>query len=122
MSYMDFSSWPRDQEQSFVVYEQHSAESGRKALTGGIIAGLAFLVISVGIYAGVTPDTRDMTKGMNMENLTKKSRKVSAEPPAPTPAPQQAPASGQEAPKTDTKTDTKADTAAPAADKPADKK
>jgi len=25
MSYMDFSSWPRDQEQQFVVYEQYTS-------------------------------------------------------------------------------------------------
>lgn len=97
MSFMDFSSWPRDQEQSFVVYEQRSAESSKKALTGGIIAGVAFFVLALGVYAGVEPDKRDMTKGMNMDNLTKKQKKASAEPaPTPTPAPAAAPA---EAPK-----------------------
>jgi hypothetical protein len=92
MSFMDFSSWPRDQEQSFVVYEQRSAESSKKALMGGIIAGVAFFVLALGVYAGVEPDKRDMTKGMNMDNLTKKTKKAD---PAPTPAPAAAP----EAPK-----------------------
>ncbi|NVB81190.1 MAG: hypothetical protein HOV81_22530 [Kofleriaceae bacterium] len=91
---MDFSSWPRDQEQSFVVYEQRSAESSKKALMGGIIAGVAFFVIALGVYAGVEPDKRDITKGMNMDNLTKKAKKADA---APTPAPAAAPAA--EAPK-----------------------
>jgi hypothetical protein len=96
MSYSDFSSWPRDQEQSFVVYEQHATESSKKAITLGSIVGAIFLVIMVGIYAGVEPDKRDLGKDMNMSNLTKKSKKVEAPAPAPTPAPAAAPA---EAPK-----------------------
>jgi hypothetical protein len=112
MNYSDFSSWPRDQEQSFVVFEQRASESSKKALTFGAIAGIAFFVIMVGIYAGVAPDTRDMTKDMDMSNLTKKSRKIeTAPPPAPTPAPAAAPA---EAPKAE------APAAAPAA--PAEEK
>ena len=99
MSYMDFSSWPRDQEQSFVVYEQHASESSKKAVTFGAIAGIIALVFMVGIYAGVEPDKKDMSKGMNMDNLTKKSRRTEAPAPAPAPAPAAAPA---EAPKTDT--------------------
>jgi hypothetical protein len=90
---MDFSSWPRDQEQTFVVYEQRASESSKKAVTFGAIAGVLFLMFMVGIYAGVEPDRRDITKGMNMSNLTKKSRAAA---PAPTPAPAAAPA---EAPK-----------------------
>ena len=82
MSFMDFSSWPRDQEQTFVVYEQQTADSQRKALTAGIIAALGLLVLLVGIYAGVEPDRRDVTKDMNMSNLTKK-----AHPDSPAPAP-----------------------------------
>lgn len=97
MSFMDFSSWPRDQEQSFVVYEQRAAESQRRAFTGGVIAAIIVLVFFLGVYAGVEPDKRDMTKGMNMDNLTKKQKKSSAEAPAPTPAPAAAPAA--EAPK-----------------------
>ena len=79
----DFSSWPRDQEQSFVVYEQHAAESSKKAFTLGTIAGVIFLVLMVGIYAGVEPDKKDLSEGMNMSNLTKKSKKE-----APAPAPE----------------------------------
>lgn len=91
MSYMDFSSWPRDQEQSFIVYEQRGQESQKKAYTLGAIAGGIVLVFMVGIYAAVKPEHKDMTKGMNMDNLTKKSKK--AEPaPTPTPAPAAAPA------------------------------
>lgn len=90
---MDFSSWPRDQEQQFVVFEQRQQESQKKAFMIGVISGVAFLVLSLGIYAGVEPEHKDMTKGMNMENLTKKQKKPEpkAEAPAPTPAPAAAP-------------------------------
>ena len=37
MSYMDFSSWPREQEQSFVVYEQRANESARRAVVVAIV-------------------------------------------------------------------------------------
>ncbi len=89
MSYNDFSSWPRDQEQAFVVYEQRASESTKKAYTFGAIAGALFFIFFVGVYAGVAPDKKDITKDMNMSNLTKKSKKVDA--PAPTPAPAEAP-------------------------------
>jgi hypothetical protein len=83
MSYADFSSWPREQEQSFVVYEQHAAESSKKALMVSVITAVAFLFIALGIYAGVEPEHKDLTKGMNMSNLSKKSQKAA---PAETPS------------------------------------
>ena len=92
MSYMDFSSWPREQEQSFVVYEQHSQESQKKAFFAAIVAGIGVLVLMLGIYAGVEPEHRDITKDMNMSNLTKKAKKPAAE---------EAPAPKAEAPKTE---------------------
>lgn len=88
MSYMDFSSWPHEQEKSFVVYEQRANESQKRALTLGIVVALVALVFAVGIYAGVEPDKRDVTKGMNMSNLTKSTKKTDAEATAPA---QQAP-------------------------------
>ena len=101
MSYQDFSSWPRDQEQTFVVYEQRTKESSTKALTIGSIVGAIVFLIAIGIYAGVTPEEKDVTKDMNMDNLTK-GREQKAATPSPAPAPK------AEAPKTDTpKTDSK---------------
>ncbi len=87
MSYMDFSSWPREQEQSFVVYEQRADESQKKAFLSAGIAGFALLLLLVGIYAGVEPDQRNLGKDMNMSNLTKKTKKADADAPAPTPSP-----------------------------------
>ena len=108
----DFSSWPRDQEMSFVVYEQRASESQTKAFVVGIVTALAVLFVAVGIYLGVEPDRKDMTKDMNMSNLTKKA-KTAAPAPASTPTP--APAA---APSTDDKKPDPA--AAPADDKKAD--
>ena len=102
MSYMDFSSWPRDQEQSFVVYEQRANESQKKAVVVGVITAVAFLFVALGIYAGVEPEKRDYTKGMNMSNLTKKTA-AKSEAPAPTPAPAAAPAPAPEKPAEDKK-------------------
>jgi hypothetical protein len=102
MSFVDFSSWPREQEQSFVVYEQRSSESQKKAFTIGGICGAVFLVFMVGVYAGVSPEHKDMTKGMNMDNLTKRKKSEpagAAETPkaeAPAPAPAAAPEGGEE--------------------------
>lgn len=87
MSYVDFSSWPRDQEQTFVVYEQRANESSKKALMIALVSAIGVLVLALGIYAGVEPEKKDMTQGMNMSNLTKKSK---AAPKADeTPAPKQ---------------------------------
>jgi hypothetical protein len=95
---VDFSSWPRDQEQSFVVYEERANESTRKAYSLGGIIGAIWLVLCVGIYFGVQPVHKDMTKGMDMTNLTKKSKNAAA-PEAPKPAPPaEAPKPAAEAP------------------------
>lgn len=91
---VDFSSWPREQEQSFVVYEQWGNESSRKAFTIGGAVAAVWLFLMVGIYFGVAPEHKDMTKGMNMENLTKKSKREPAaeKPAAPAEKPAEAPA------------------------------
>ena len=80
MSHMDFSSWSREQEASFVVYEQRNEESQKKAWTIGIVAAGIVLLACIGIYAGVEPDDKDISKDMDMSNLTKKKSA-----PAPTP-------------------------------------
>jgi len=82
MSFNDFSSWPRDQEQSFVVYEQRAAESQKKAWLFGGICGAIVLVFMVGVYAGVEPEHKDLGKDMNMSNLTKKDSDKKADAPA----------------------------------------
>lgn len=80
MSMTDFSSWPREQEQSFVVYEQQQAESKKKAIMFGAIAGIVMFVFAIGIYAGVEPDKKDLSKDMNMSNLSKKGKEAAPAP------------------------------------------
>ena len=82
MSHMDFSSWSREQESTFVVYEQRREESQRQAWIIALVSGAFVLVAAIGIYAGVAPDDKDLSKGMNMSNLTKKKGEA-----APAPAP-----------------------------------
>ncbi len=73
MSHVDFSSWPPHQEASFQVYEQVREESQKRAwVIGGAVAG-AFFFLLIGISLAVTPHKVDMTKDMNMSNITKKT-------------------------------------------------
>jgi hypothetical protein len=91
MSNVDFSSWPPHQEAAFQVYEQVGQERQRKAwMIGGIAAGAFFLLV-MGISLGITPHKVDLTKDMNMSNITKRSETAPAAAPT-TPAPAAAPA------------------------------
>ncbi len=74
MSHVDFSSWPREQEATFAVYEETTAVSQKKAWTIAIVTSVAFFVAAIGIYAGVAPSSHDIAKDMNMSNLTKKAK------------------------------------------------
>ena len=111
MSYVDFSSWPREQEMSFVVYEQRATESLKKAKTIAAIVSLLVLVVAIGIYAGVEPNRKNELAGAHMSNLTKKTgddSSTTAPAAAPTPAPAPAPAASPTpapAPSGDTKAD-----------------
>jgi hypothetical protein len=80
---MDFSSWSREQEATFVVYEQRISDSQKTAWTMAIVSAAIVFVAAIGIYAGVAPDDKDLSKGMNMSNLTKKKGEKAAPAPAP---------------------------------------
>ncbi|HEY4241500.1 MAG TPA: hypothetical protein VGM88_16880 [Kofleriaceae bacterium] len=93
MSFQDFSSWPRDQEQAFVPFEQATAANSAAARNAALVAGVIGFLIVIGIFFGVEPDKKDLTKGMDMSNLTKKGQAAAAAAPAvPAPAPAAAPA------------------------------
>jgi hypothetical protein len=112
------TSWPMQQEQSFVPYERRQASSHSFAMMFAIMGGAVVFFTAIGIYVGVEPETRDLGKSMNMSNLTKKSRSVA---PAPTPDTPKADAPKTDAPKADApKTDApKSDAPAPKAEAPA---
>ncbi|MEZ4359652.1 MAG: hypothetical protein R3B48_05685 [Kofleriaceae bacterium] len=75
MNNTDFSSWPPHQEATFQVYEQAREESRRKAWTLAGIAAGAFFVLIVGVYFAIAPNHVDLSKDMNMSNITKKTSK-----------------------------------------------
>lgn len=76
------TSWPNEQEHSFEPYERRGAASNSQAWVVSLIGAAVVTVVAAGIYFGVTPERRDVTKDMNMSNLTKKRPAV-----APTPKP-----------------------------------
>lgn len=90
------TSWPNAEEQTFQPHEAYMHASHSKAwLISLVSAGVVGLFL-VGVYFGVAPEIKDMTKGMNMSNLTKKSKKTEAAPTPDKPAekPAEAPAGG----------------------------
>ena len=86
------SSWPMGQEQAFASYDSRYLASQSRAWAFSVVAGALVFVFAVGIAKGVTPEDHDLSKDMNMSNLTKKSTKTEAPPPkAETPKAEEAP-------------------------------
>jgi hypothetical protein len=76
----EITSWPPQQEASFTPFNNRSVSSQGQAWMFSLIGGIAFFILIVGVYFGVSPEVRDVGKTMNMSNLTKRSA-------APAPAP-----------------------------------
>ena len=55
MEYKNFTSLPPEQEQSFVIYEKTSIESGKKALMLGSICGGVVGVLAIIFYMAFDP-------------------------------------------------------------------
>jgi hypothetical protein len=89
------TSWPVDQEHAFATYERRGSMSNSQAWVFSLVGAVALMIFATGVYFGVTPDRKDITKDMNMSNLTKKRGAA-----APAPKPDSAPPA--EAPKPDT--------------------
>ncbi|HWO18534.1 MAG TPA: hypothetical protein VNO30_07145 [Kofleriaceae bacterium] len=66
------SSWPMHEEQLFAVYDQRINAAQSRAWAVGVAAGVSFFLFAIGVYKGIEPDRRDISKDMNMDNLTKK--------------------------------------------------
>jgi len=95
------TSWSSDQEHTFSPFERRGAISNSRAWTISLVGSLAVTIFAVGVYFGVAPDKKDVTKDMNMSNLTKKRGPTTAAPkPDPAAKPDSAPST--EAPKPDT--------------------
>jgi hypothetical protein len=95
------TSWPADQEHSFSTFERRGAVANSQAWVLSFIGAVLLTVFATGVYFGVAPDKRDISKDMNMSNLTKKRTPAAPKPdataPAEAPAKPEAPA--PEAPK-----------------------
>jgi hypothetical protein len=97
------TSWPTEQEHAFAVFERRGSASNSQAWVFSIIGAAIVTFVATGIYFAIPPERKDMTKGMNMSNLTKK-KDVAApapavKPAAPAEAPAADPAKAPEAPK-----------------------
>jgi hypothetical protein len=95
------TSWTPDKEASFATYERRGSMSNSQAWLISLVGAVAFTIFVTGVYFGVAPERKDVTKDMNMSNLTKKHTPAAAAKPD-SAAPAEAP---------------KADTPAPAAPK-----
>jgi hypothetical protein len=93
------TSWPMEQEQTFFGFDRRIAASQSQAWTFSAIAGVATFVFAFGVYQGVEPDKKDLSKDMNMSNITKKSKTEAPKPEAPKPEAPKPEAPKPEAPK-----------------------
>jgi hypothetical protein len=83
------TSWPMAEEQTFFGYDRRNATSQSRAWVFAVVSGVLVFVFVFGVYQGVAPDERDLSKDMNISNITKKSK---VEAPKPTPPKAAAPA------------------------------
>jgi hypothetical protein len=79
------TSWPMAEEQAFTGYDRRTAQSQSQAWVFGIVAATVLFVFAFGVYKGVDPEQKDLSKDMNMSNLTKKSKTDAPKPDAPKP-------------------------------------
>src|SRR5687768_13447829 len=68
------TSWPPSEEAQFLTYEQHNKASNGKAWTIALLVSIVMTIFVIGVYAGVKPDMHDVTKDMNMSNLSSKKK------------------------------------------------
>jgi hypothetical protein len=83
------TSWPADQEHSFQAFEHRGSMSSSQAWVLSLLGGIGLTVFACAVYFGVAPDKKDISKDMNMSNLTKK--RPAAPPKAETAPPAEAP-------------------------------
>lgn len=83
------TSWPMDKEHTFQPFEQRSSKISTRAWVYSFLGAAFVLVFTVAVYFTVPPRIVDVSKDMNMSNLTQKRAKSEAATPAPaeTPAP-----------------------------------
>ena len=94
------TSWTPDKEASFAAYERRGSMSNSRAWLISLVGAVVLTIFVTGVYFGVAPERKDVSKDMNMSNLTKKHAAAPAakpdsaapaeapkpDPPAPAPA------------------------------------
>lgn len=83
MTYTDFTSLPPEEERAFVVYEQTSRESGKKAMTLGAIVGILVGLFGVILYFAVEPPPS--VHAVAPSELGEEAKTVISTPPQPEP-------------------------------------
>ena len=81
------TSWPEIQQAQFEPFERRSSSTGSQAWVLSLLGAVGLTIFATGVYFGVAPDKRDMSKDMNMSNLTKKRPAPKVVEPAPAEAP-----------------------------------
>ena len=76
------TSWPSEQEHAFAVFERRGSSSSSQAWVFSIIGAAIVTFVATGIYFAIPPERKDMTKGMNMSNISKRTKTIA---PAATP-------------------------------------
>lgn len=74
------TSWPMEQEQAFTGFDRRNSASQSQAWVFAVAAAVVVFGFAFGVYKGVTPDIKDLSKDMNMSNLTKKKVEPAATP------------------------------------------
>lgn len=106
------TSWPNEQEHTFTAFERRGSSASALAWVFSLLGGVLITLVAMVIYFGVPPEKKDVTRDMNMSNLTKRRTSQAApaarpDAPAPTeaakpdtaaPAPAEAPKTGAPAP------------------------
>lgn len=83
MEFQNFTSLPPEQEQTFVVFEKTSVESGKKAMTIGVVAGAIFGICVIAlVFSHDAPENAHAVKAPPTK-VGEAKKKVKAPAPAP---------------------------------------
>src|ERR1700759_690080 len=66
------TSWPNEQESTFTPFERRGASASSLAWVFSLVGGVLITLVAMVIYFGVAPEKKDVTRDMNMSNLTKR--------------------------------------------------
>lgn len=83
MEFQNFTSLPPEQEQAFVVFEKTSVESGKKAMTFGVVTGAIFGIVVIALVFSHDPPKNAHAVKAPPTKVGEAKAKVKAPTPAP---------------------------------------